>query len=119
MTMTLLFFKLPTHNIPMKIDHGDDDGYKVDYVGVGTCTCSEGPMWSEDHQCFYFVDLMKKSATLWRLRIGEEPEAMNLVDHPDKIMAFIIDTTEPNVFFAGLHDHGLAKMIIEPDSADV
>jgi hypothetical protein len=68
---------------------------------------------------------MPKIATLWRLRIGEEPEAMNLSGHEGiddlktGVCAFVVDTTEPNVFYAGFHNFGLAKLIIEPDSADV
>lgn len=119
MSMTLPFFKLPSHLIPEKIEHSADEDYKVEYLGIGTCVATEGPMWSEDHQCFYYVDLMKKSATMWRLRIGEEPEPMNLVDQGELKMTFVVDTTEPNVFFAGFHDVGLAKLIIEPESNDV
>jgi hypothetical protein len=49
MMMTIAMFKLPTHVIPERIEHGDDEDYKVEYLGIGTCTATEGPMWSEDH----------------------------------------------------------------------
>jgi sugar lactone lactonase YvrE len=117
--MIIPYMMWPSLSVPHRVEHFDDDGYKVDYVGVGTTGATEGPMWSDDHQCFYYVDLTKKTNTLWRLRIGEEPEPMTLVGQDSLIMCFLVDTTESNIFYAGFKAVGLAKLIIEPDSADV
>lgn len=95
----------------------EDGTYKVEYLAPQSCLLGEGPIWSEEHDCWYFVDAEKKSAAMYRLRPGSEPEALTLSG--DYKIGSMSPTNLLNTFICVLQNDGFAKLVVEPDSTDV